>query len=221
MMQPEQNDCMNRLQQQIDFILELDKLKQVMRQSYLLDTSRKENDAEHSWHLAVMALVLYEYAAEPNTDIRRVIEMILVHDIVEIDAGDTFLYDQIGYEDKTEREQVAADHVFGLLPTDQNVYLRRLWEEFEEGQTPEARFARTLDRVEPLLLNYYTQGRMWCENKVTQENVLDRCTNTLTQGSPVLAEYMLQLIYDAHTRGYFANNNLLGDGVERTLPGRE
>lgn len=94
MMQPEQNDCMNRLQQQIDFILELDKLKQVMRQSYLLDTSRKENDAEHSWHLAVMALVLYEYAAEPNTDIRRVIEMILVHDIVEIDAGDTFLYDR-------------------------------------------------------------------------------------------------------------------------------
>ncbi|HEY3415737.1 MAG TPA: HD domain-containing protein, partial [Armatimonadota bacterium] len=150
---------MARLARQMSFALEIDKLKTVMRQSYLLDTSRKENDAEHSWHLALLAIVLHEYAAESETDLPRVIELVLAHDLVEIDAGDTFLYDQVGYTDKPEREQAAADRIFGLLPADQATYLRGLWEEFEDGQTPEARFARALDRIEPLLLNIHTQGR--------------------------------------------------------------
>lgn len=191
-----------RLAQQIAFILEIDKLKHIMRQSYLLDTSRRENDAEHSWHLAIMAVLLYEYVAEPGTDLRRVIEMVLVHDLVEIDAGDTFLYDTAGNVDKAARELAAADRIFGLLPADQGAYLRGAWEEFETGQTKEVRFARAIDRIEPILLNYYTQGRMWRENEVTVDKVLERNTPPLTQGAPTLAPHILNLIHDAQARGY-------------------
>ena len=197
----EMNEAAARLEQQFAFILELDKLKQVLRQSYLTGKLRRENDAEHSWHLAMMALVLREYAAEPNINLQRVIAMVLVHDLVEIDAGDTFLYDAVGNMDKDAREQAAAERVFGLLPAEQCAELRGLWDEFEAGRTAEAHFARALDRVEPILLNVHTQGRTWREHQVTLEMALERNREPLMQGSPVLAEYMLRLIQDADARG--------------------
>ena len=146
----------DRLQQQIAFLLEVDKLKQIFRQTYLLDETRKENDAEHSWHFAMFALILAEYAPEP-VDILKVIKMALVHDLVEIDAGDTFLYDEAGNADKAEREAKAADRIFALLPEEQGGELRTLWEEFEEKKTPEAKFAGAMDRFQPFLHNCNTQ----------------------------------------------------------------
>ena len=210
-------DAVTRLEEQFAFILELDKLKQVMRQSYLTDNTRRENDAEHSWHLAMMALVLHEYAADPQTDLLRVIAMVLVHDLVEIDAGDTFLYDERGNADKEAREQTAAARVFGLLPADQSAYLRGLWEEFEAAQTPEAQFARSLDRVEPLLLNYHTECRSWREHQVSLDMVLAHNTDTLTNGSPVLAEYMLGLIHDADAHGYFNKGDEHNSQLNRSI----
>src|SRR5204863_6389117 len=149
-----------RLTQQIAFVMEIDKLKTILRQTSLMDNSRRENSAEHSWHLAVMALTLGDYA-EPGTDLTHVVKMVLVHDIVEIDAGDTFAYDAQGYTDKNEREERAAARIFGLLPKDQCDELLALWHEFEAIDTPEARFANALDRLEPLLGNYATGGGSW------------------------------------------------------------
>ncbi|MHB9133375.1 MAG: HD domain-containing protein [Armatimonadota bacterium] len=191
-----------RLEQQIRFVLELDKLKQIMRQSYLLDTSRKENDAEHSWHLAMMVMVLAEYAATPEIDVLRVVKMTLVHDLVEIDAGDTFIYDEAGALDKQVREEAAADRIFHLLPVDQAAEIRALWEEFEANATQESRFANALDRVEPILLNYYTQGKAWLEHGVTGEMVLTRNQDVVTAGSPLLGEFITDLIHDAVKQGY-------------------
>lgn len=138
----------SRLRRQLDFILEIDKAKAVLRRSRLLDGSRRENDAEHAWHLAVMALVLAEYANEP-IDLSRVVKMLLVHDIVEIDAGDTFIYDDSDPAAKAERERQAAHRIFGLLPADQQQELLALWEEFEARRTADARFAAALDRLQP------------------------------------------------------------------------
>lgn len=149
-----------RLTQQISFILEIDQLKQIYRQNLILDGSRRENDAEHSWHLAMMAVVLQEYASEP-VDLSRVLQMVLLHDIVEIDAGDTFCYDVQAGLDKHEREQKAAKRIFGLLPSDQGEELKNLWLEFEAGESPEARFAAVLDRLQPFLNNYHTEGGTW------------------------------------------------------------
>lgn len=152
----------SRLEQQIAFLVEIDRLKHVLRRTRLVGGERRENTAEHSWHVAMIALVLAEYSNEP-INVARVINMLLVHDIVEVDAGDTFAFDTVGYLDKAEREQAAAGRIFGLLPDDQKVELRRLWEEFEAGETADAKFANLADRLMPALQNYNNGGGTWRE----------------------------------------------------------
>ncbi len=192
---------MNRLKQQLDFIIEIDKVKQILRQTLLMDASRQENDAEHSWHLAMMALVLAEYANAP-VDILKVIKMVLIHDLVEIDAGDTFLYgDARQQEEHRQRERQAAIRIFGLLPAEQGAELKALWEEFEAKESMEARFAGALDRLQPLLHNYQTQGAAWQQHGVKVEQVL-KMNAVIASGSEELWEYALQLIESAVTKGY-------------------
>lgn len=190
-----------RLKKQIEFIVEVDKIKKICRQTLLMDGSRNENDAEHSWHLALMAMVLSEYAPAKNLDLTRVIKMVLVHDLVEIDAGDTFCYDEKANEDKGEREQKAAERIFGLLPTDQEKEFRALWEEFEEGETPEARFAASLDRMQPLLSNYYTNGHTWVKYDVKYDKVVKRM-EPIEESAPALWEYTLEILEDSIQKGY-------------------
>lgn len=189
-----------RLKQQIEFVLEVDKLKQVLRQTILVDRSRRENSAEHSWHIALMVSVFAEYAADADIDLMRVIKMLLMHDLVEIDAGDTYCYDDAGRQDQTRREEVAARRIFGLLPEDQGSELRTLWDEFEEKRSPESRFANALDRVQPFLHNYFTNGQTWQENQVNSSQVRDRM-GPVKDGAPALWEYVNSLIEDAVARG--------------------
>ena len=193
---------MDRLARQLYFILELDKLKSVYRRTYLIDGTRSENSAEHSWHLALMAMVLAEHANEP-LDVGKVIRMVLIHDIVEIDAGDTYIYD--AQDDKAEREQRAADRIFGLLPEDQAQEFRDLWEEFEARQTAEARFASALDRFIPQLHNFHTQGRSWKEHGITSERVLLRNVE-ISHGSNTLWEWTQMLIERAEAEGFFTKS---------------
>ena len=190
-----------RLNKQIEFLVEIDKLKSVFRQTYLLNESRKENDAEHSWHLAMAAVVLAEHAAEPGIDLAKVIRMVLVHDLVEIDAGDTFAYDRQANRDKAQRERAAAERIFPILPADQAETFAALWDEFELRQTPEAKFAAALDRLQPLLHNCFTGGRAWREHGVTAEQVLER-NRHVAEGSETLWRYVEALIQDAVARGY-------------------
>ena len=192
-----------RLSQQLDFLVEIDKLKHVMRRTWLMDTSRRENDAEHSWHLAVLAVLLAEYAAEKDLDVFRVVKMVLLHDVVEIDAGDTYAYDPVGALDQADRELKAADRLFRILPADQAREFRGLWDEFEAGQTPEARYAAALDCIQPFLHNYYTQGKAWQEHGVTSDRVLAR-TRRIADGAPVLWTLAQELIRDAVAKGYLA-----------------
>lgn len=192
----------DRLARQLAFIAELDKLKAVLRQTWLLDGSRQETDAEHSWHIAMMALVLAEHADEP-VDAGHVVRMLLVHDIVEIDAGDTFIYDDAGHADKEAREQAAAARLFGMLPGEQGAELRALWDEFEARRTPEARFAAAVDRLQPLLHNYLTEGKAWRQHGVTADRV--RTVNArIGEGSAALWEQARRLIDDAVAKGYLA-----------------
>ncbi len=189
-----------RLDRQIQFILEIDKLKDVLRRSYVIDSQRRENDSEHSWHIAVMALVLSEYADE-DIEISRVANMCLIHDIVEIDAGDTHCYDEVAAADQSHRERMAAERLFGLLPVEQGESFRNLWEEFEEGLTSEAKFAHTLDRLMPLLHNYYTAGMGWQEHGIARQQVLDRMLQ-IRSSSERLWQYVVSLIDDAVEKGY-------------------
>ena len=191
---------MNRLEQQLSFIIEIDKLKTVIRQSLLIDMSRRENTAEHSWHLAVMATVLMEYAKEP-VDVLRAIKMLLVHDIVEVDAGDTFAYDTAGYTDKDEREQKAAQRIFGLLPSEQGRELRELWEEFEARQTAESKYANALDRLQPLLHNSRTQGGTWRIHNVTKDKVIKRM-EPIKIGMPEIYPMVEKIIEEACAAGW-------------------
>jgi putative hydrolase of HD superfamily len=191
----------DRFNRQIGFILEIDKLKNIMRRTYLVNSDRAENTAEHSWHLAIMAILLAEHANEP-VDVARVVKMVLIHDIVEIDAGDTYFYDSAAELDKAEREEAAAARIFGMLPADQEQELRELWEEFEAGQSPEARFALALDRFIPQLHNYHTQGRSWIEHGITVDRVLER-NATMALGSEVLWECARALLDDAVAKGFF------------------
>ena len=163
----------DRLTQQIEFLIEADKLKQVLRRTPLADRSRKENSAEHSWHLVLAAIVLHEYSTA-EIDLLRVLEMLAVHDLVEIDAGDTFAYDAQDLVTKAERERVAAERVFALLPADQASRVRSLWEEFEAQETPEACFANAMDRLQPLLQNACAQGGSWRDHDVERAQVLRR-----------------------------------------------
>lgn len=178
---------MERLKQQMAFMQEIDKLKKIGRQSYITDGSRKENDAEHSWHLAMMAMLLSEHANQ-NVDVLKVVSMVLIHDIVEIDAGDTYAYDTEGNTTKRAREEKAADRLFGLLPTDQRVYLRELWEEFEKQETAEAKFARALDCIQPIMLNAASGGKAWEEHQVKLSQILER-NQTTQEGSNALWQY--------------------------------
>jgi putative hydrolase of HD superfamily len=163
----------DRFERQLAFIIEADRLKEIQRRSYLISGTRVENSAEHSWHLALNALILGEYA-NTGLDTFRVMRMLLIHDLVEIDAGDTFCYDAAGNATKAAREVAAADRLFGLLPDDQGAELRGLWEEFEAGVTPEARFANAMDRLMPVLHNLRNNGRGWLEHVVGPEQVLAR-----------------------------------------------
>ncbi len=191
---------MERLQEQIDFIMELDKIKKIVRQTPLSDGSRKENDAEHSWHMAVMCLVLAEYANEP-IDMAHTLGMILMHDVVEIDAGDTYAYDTAGNETKRERELSAADRIFHLLPEGQAEKLRQLWDEFEEGKTPEARFANALDKIQPILLNHASHGVSWEEHQIHLAQILKRNEKT-ADGTRAVWEYARNLIDENVREGH-------------------
>ena len=190
-----------RLNAQLRFILEVDKLKRVLRQNLLVDGSRRENSAEHSWHLALSARTFAEYAPE-GTDIDRAAEMLLIHDIVEIDAGDTFLFDPVNTETQDERERAAADRLFPLLPEDQAARARELWDEFEARLTPEARFARAVDRLAPMLANWHNEGGAWVRFGVTKAQVLEK-VKLVSEGSEALGAYATALIDDADRRGYF------------------
>lgn len=189
-----------RLQQQIDFILEIDQLKSILRRSYLLNEQRRENSAEHSWHLAMLAIVLSEYSNEP-IDVNRVIKIALLHDVVEIDAGDTFIYDTVNKETQAEREKAAADRIFSLLPEDMRVEMRSYWEEYEEGKTPESKFAAAIDRLMPLLHNYHTKGRSWREHGVKGSQVM-QLNSRIDKGSHTLWSYARNLIEQAINNGY-------------------
>ena len=164
---------MTRLEKQIQFIVEADKVKNIFRQTYLSDGERKENDAEHSWHLALSAILLKEYVSE-EVDLLKVITMVLIHDLVEIDAGDTYAYDSAGAKDKREREEKAADRIFSILPTEQGQYFRELWEEFEEYETEEAKYAHLLDNFQPMLLNDAAKGKSWSEHQVKKQQIYKR-----------------------------------------------
>jgi len=177
----------SRLDKQFEFIREIDKEKYIGRQTYLSDGARKENDAEHAWHMAVMAILLSEYAEE-KIDVLKTVEMLLIHDLVEIDAGDTYAYDEEGNKTKEKREIQAADRLYGLLPEDQKQRLRALWDEFEAWETQEAKFAHMLDHIQPLLLNDASDGKSWLEHDVHLPQVLERNRRT-SEGSSKLWEY--------------------------------
>ena len=190
-----------RLLKQIEFIREIDKLKNIKRRSYITDKSRKENDAEHSWHIAVMALILKEYADDKDIDTAKVLSMLLIHDIIEIYAGDTFIYDEEGKKEQEKREKEAADKIFSLLPDDQKNEFRSLWDEFEKKESREALFAKSMDRLHPLLLNYYAEGTTWKEHDVSSEMVR-KINSEISGGSSVLWDYAQGIISDAVDKGY-------------------
>ena len=189
----------DRLKEQIDFILEIDKMKEILRQNYLADGSARENDADHSWHLAMMALILSEYSNE-KVDVTRVVPMVLTHDLVEIDAGDTYAYDEAGALTKEKREKAAADRIFGILPKEQGTWMRGLWDEFEACNTPESKFAHVLDNSLPLFLNHAAGGISWKEHKVKRSQIYKR--NRITgDGSAKIWEYMHELIQENINKG--------------------
>ncbi len=176
-----------RLNRQFAFIREIDQEKLIKRQNYVADGSRKETDAEHAWHMAVMAILLSEYANE-DIDVLKTVTMLLIHDLVEIDAGDTYAYDEEGKKTKREREVAAAERIFPMLPEDQEKKFRALWDEFEERKTPEARFAHTMDNLQPLMLNDATDGKSWIEHDVSLSQVEERNKRT-AEGSEELWSY--------------------------------
>lgn len=187
---------LERLEKQLAFIKEIDKEKQIFRQTYISDGARKENDAEHAWHMAVMTLLLSEYSNE-EIDVLKTIRMILIHDVVEIDAGDTYAYDEVAKTTQREREERAADRLFGILPEDQAKEMRTLWEEFEAGETKEAKFARTMDNFQPMMLNDATDGKAWVEHQVAVSKILKRNERT-PRGSKKLWEYGKENYIEKH-----------------------
>ena len=189
----------DKLLQQIEFIKEIDKIKYIQRRTKLFNSDRPENDAEHSWHLALMAIVLSEHANQ-SVDLLKVVKMVLIHDIVEIDAGDTFIYDTGKNHTNTSAERLAAQRIFGILPGQQAEELIAIWEEFEAGQTPEAQFARAMDRLEPLLQNSSNNGGTWNEPGVNYEKVYAK-KSVIKDGSAVLWEYAEKLIDAGVARG--------------------
>jgi putative hydrolase of HD superfamily len=194
------SNAAQRLAQQIAFIVEADRLKEIFRQTLNSKSRRAENDAEHSWHLCLCVMVLAEHAKHTSLDVLRVLKMVIIHDLVEIDAGDTFAYDTARMAGQHERESLAADRLFGMLPEDQAKEFRALWDEFEARATPESRFATAVDRFQPMLLNCLTEGAAWNRHGITQDRVLAR-NRHIAEGSEVLwkfAEKMIQDAVDAH-----------------------
>lgn len=192
-----------RIKKQMNFIIEVDKLKNIFRQTYISDGSRRENDSEHSWHLALMAIVLAEHSNNV-IDIIKVLKMVIIHDIVEIDAGDTFAYDKRGHIDKYERESAAANRIFGILPEDQKNEMILLWKEFEDRQTNEAKFAAALDRIHPILLNYLSGGKTWMKYNISRMQVEERNGHT-KEGSVNIWDYILKILDESVEKGYLTN----------------
>lgn len=190
-----------RFQKQLNFFLEIDKVKNIFRMTSIADGSRRENDAEHSWSLAIMAFLFAEYM-EDEVDILKVMKMVLIHDLVEIYAGDTFCFDVVGMEDKEEREQASADKIFGLLASDQGQELRTLWEEFEACETREAEYAAMLDRLQPLIMNYVNEGGTWAQHDISVEQVYKRNQITLEKGPQVFKDFIHYVVNECVTKGY-------------------
>lgn len=190
-----------KLEKRIEFILGADRLKDVTRRNYLSDGKRREKTAEHSWYVALMAMVLEDHANNKDMDINRVIRMLLLHDLVEIFAGDTFLYDDKAHEKKTEAEKAAAVKIFGLLPEEQGRRFRKLWEEFESKKTPEAKFCASLDRLAPILLNYESKGKLWKEADLVKSQV-QGYNEHMAEGSEELWEFAKKRIKKAVEKGY-------------------
>lgn len=193
------------LSKQIDFIKEIDKIKYIQRKTKLFNSDRCENDAEHSWHLAMMALVLAEHSDKP-VDMLKVLKMVLIHDIVEIDAGDTFIYDTQKNHTNTRQELIAAKRIFGLLPEEQANEFIEIWKEFEDGLTDEARFAKTMDRFEPLLQNASNNGGTWTEFNVDYQKVYDK-KKAIKDGSAVIWNYAENLLNESVEKGVLKKNN--------------
>ena len=192
-----------RLARQVEFLVECDRLKEICRQTLVTSSRRRENDAEHSWHLCLCVLVLAEHANHPGLDVLRVLQMLIVHDLVEIDAGDTFAYDEAAMATQRERETRAAERIFGLLPPPQGPWFRELWEEFEARTTPEARFAAAVDRFQPMLLNCRTKGDAWRRHGVTADRVIAR-NRHIGEGCAELWRYAERMVADAVTQGHLA-----------------
>lgn len=192
-----------RFDAQIRFLVEIDRLKEILRRTLLIRSRRPENSAEHSWHLVMCAVVLHEHAAEPKPDLLRVLKMVAVHDLVEIDAGDTYAYDAAAQQGQHEREAAAATRLFALLPPDQGAEFRAIWDEFESRETSEAKFAHALDRFQAMLLNFQTEGVTWRSHGVTHEKVLGRLA-AVKDGAPALWEHGVTWAREAVEAGRLA-----------------
>lgn len=188
-----------RILKDMDFIVELDRMKTIIRQTSLIGKDQREDDAQHSWHISVMTMVLSNYADE-DIDSNRVIKMLLIHDLVEIYAGDTFCYDEKGNEDKRARELLAADRIFGMLTDEKALEFRNLWDEFEEMETPEAIFASSMDRLQPMLNNYYNGGGTWKKFGVAKSDIYKRIS-PVKKSSQKLWEFVEFMIEDAYKKG--------------------
>lgn len=196
-----ESDLKEKFNKRLQFLILIDKMKSVYRQTLLADKSRRETDAEHSWHMAVMAMLFAPFAPE-GVDTDRVIKMCLVHDLVEIYAGDTFCYDVKAGEDKKEREELSAQKLFSVLPEEDGVQIRTLWEEFDQQETPDALFAASLDRFQPLINNFLTEGHTWRKGNVTRKQVEERAS-LIEKGLPVAWETILEIIEDSQKKGFF------------------
>lgn len=194
-----------RFKKQLDFLIEVDKVKNILRMTSIADGSRRENDAEHSWSLAIMAVLFSEYM-EAELDVLKVVKMVLIHDLVEIYAGDTFCFDEVGMEDKEEREQASADKIFGILEEDQNLEFRHLWEEFEACETREAQYAAMLDRLNPLIMNYINEGGTWTQHGITVEQVYKRNQITMDKGPKEFIDFIHQVVAECEEKGYIKSN---------------
>ena len=189
----------DKLRKQIEFAVTVDKMKEVLRRNLVVSGERRENDAEHSWHLALMAMLLEEYSAE-KVNIERVLKIALVHDLVEVYAGDTFAYDEKGYEDKEERERAAADKLFGSLESEQSAEFRALWDEFEAAETPESKYANAIDRIQPLILNYLMNGHTWKLGNVHAPQIYKRM-DIIRTAAPELWQIVEGVIADSIEKG--------------------
>lgn len=192
---------MDKIKKQLEFLIEIDKLKEIFRQSILVNSRRNENDAEHSWHLCMYAVILREYAPK-ELDIARVLKMLLIHDVVEIYAGDTYLYDVEANKTKADRERAAADKIYNMLPLEQGNELKELWYEFERCDTIESQYANSLDRLQPVILNYMSQGERWLEHKVHKSDVIERGYRLMNYAPKKIKDVFLKILDDSVKKGY-------------------